>query len=141
MSYLAIILFIQNRFDMCSRWLNKPPFLIALDMIIKILPTWWPYDAFTISPFIFAKRKQLSIRLRNHEFIHMRQQGEMTLLIFLTWYLIEFIVRLIQYRNWQKAYLNISFEREAYRFDENYRYLSFRKSWHFLKFLKQSRKA
>ena len=34
--------------------------------------------------------------------------------IFYIWYIIEWLVRLIQYRSFSKAYENITFEKEAY---------------------------
>lgn len=50
----------------------------------------------------------------NHELIHTRQMLEMLLVFFYLAYIIEWLIRLIQYRNRMKAYVNISFEREAY---------------------------
>ena len=74
----------------------------------------------------------------NHERIHTAQQRELLFIPFYIWYLIEWLIRLIQYRNWNKAYLNISFEREAYTHGHNLSYLKNRKLYSFLKYLKQS---
>jgi len=70
-----------------------------------------------------------------HEFIHIKQWGELLYIGFLLWYVLEWLVRLIQYRNFDKAYKNISFEREAYA-NENYSdYLNKRKLFAFLNYL------
>ena len=70
-----------------------------------------------------------------HEFIHIKQWRELLYIGFLLWYVLEWLVRLIQYRNFDKAYKNISFEREAYA-NENYSdYLNERKLLAFLDYL------
>ena len=70
-----------------------------------------------------------------HEFIHIKQWGELLYIGFLLWYVFEWLVRLIQYRNFDKAYKNISFERGAYA-NENYSdYLNKRKLFAFLNYL------
>jgi hypothetical protein len=74
--------------------------------------------------------------LLNHERIHIRQQLEMLVFPFFIWYFLEFFIRLILYRNWKKAYYNISFEKEAYLNDNNADYLVNRKLYDFFKFLK-----
>lgn len=85
----------------------------------------------TLFPFIILRDKQLKQdkRILNHERIHIRQQVELLVLPFYVLYLIEFIVRLIKYKNRRKAYLNISFEREAYKNDSDLNYLKNRKLW------------
>ena len=50
----------------------------------------------------------------NHELIHTEQQLEMLILPFFLWYGVEWLIRLILYRNFYEAYRNISFEQEAY---------------------------
>ena len=50
----------------------------------------------------------------NHERIHEAQAREMLYIGFYIWYIIEWLVRLIQYRSFSKAYENITFEKEAY---------------------------
>lgn len=69
-----------------------------------------------------------------HERIHLRQQAELLLLFFLILYLIEFIVRLVQYRNVRSAYYAISFEKEAYAQETNSNYLKTRKAFSFIKY-------
>jgi len=73
--------------------------------------------------------------LLNHEKIHLKQQLELLILPFYLWYILEFVFRFIQYRNWQTAYKNISFEKEAYLNEGNLHYLNERRFWRFLKYL------
>lgn len=96
------------------------------------------FSGFTFFPFVFLKKKEdkLNRVLLNHERIHIRQQLEMLIFPFFVWYFLEFFIRLILYRNWKKAYYNISFEKEAYLHDNNAEYLKIRKLYSFLKFLK-----
>jgi hypothetical protein len=82
------------------------------------------------------KEDKLNRFLLNHERIHIRQQLEMLVFPFFIWYFLEFFIRLILYRNWKKAYYNISFEKEAYLNDNNADYLVNRKLYDFFKFLK-----
>ena len=96
------------------------------------------YTGITIFPFVFLKSKQLKGNqiLINHEKIHLKQQLELIIIPFYIVYGIEFLIRLIQYKNWHKAYLNISFEREAYTNQSNLNYLKQRSFWRFLKYLR-----
>ncbi len=91
------------------------------------------FRGFTFFPFVFLKnRKDTSNEvLLNHEKIHIQQQLEMLVVPFYIWYLLEFLYRLIQYRNSRVAYRNISFEREAYLNETNMDYLKIRKLYSF----------
>lgn len=95
------------------------------------------YAAITLYPFVFIRDKSLKKdeRLINHERIHLRQQLELLILPFYIFYVLEFLVRFIRYRNWHLAYVNISFEREAFINDCNMQYLKKRRFWQFLKYL------
>lgn len=88
-------------------------------------------------PFILLRDKRMKSnkRLINHEKIHLKQQVELLLILFYIWYLIEYFVRLIQYKDSNEAYRNISFEREAYANDSDLEYLTNRKLFSFLKYL------
>ena len=91
----------------------------------------------TLWPFIVMKHKVLKEDkvFLNHERIHLRQQLELLILPFFLIYGIEYLVRLIQYKNSYSAYRNISFEREAYQNETNLTYLKKKKIWSFLRFL------
>lgn len=96
------------------------------------------YVALTIWPFILVKKhiyKKDKI-LINHEKIHLRQQIELFWAPFFLWYVVEFIIKLIIYKNWNLAYRAISFEREAYTNENNPDYLKIRKFWSFWKYLR-----
>lgn len=94
------------------------------------------YRGITLFPFIFLLRKEdkRNAVLVNHEKIHIRQQLELLVLPFFIWYGIEFLIRLLQYNNWSRAYRNISFEREAYSKEKDLDYLQQRSFWSFLKY-------
>ena len=97
------------------------------------------YLGITIFPFVFLKQKKLKedIVLINHEKIHLRQQLEMLLLPFYAFYVLEFLVRLLRYKNWHLAYKNISFEREASAKESDLNYLKQRPFWNFLRYLRK----
>lgn len=95
------------------------------------------YVGMTLFPFVILKKKSLKEDrfLINHENIHLKQQIELLVVPFFLWYGIEFLVRLIRYKNWQLAYRNISFEREAYANEHHLEYLRSRRFWGFLGYL------
>nr|WP_321229888.1 hypothetical protein [uncultured Psychroserpens sp.] len=91
------------------------------------------YIGITIFPFIFLKYYDLKSNavLMNHEKIHLRQQLELLVIPFYVFYVIEFLIRLIQYKKWYLAYQNISFEREAFTKEKDLNYLKSRSFWSF----------
>ena len=118
------------------------------------------FRAMTIWPFIFIrleeKREYNDVDDR-HENIHGEQQKEMLcvaviiaailfavgcawwcclipLPLFFWWYLIEWLLRLFGKGN---AYRNISFEREAFSNEKDESYLSKRKRFAWIKYIKQ----
>jgi len=96
------------------------------------------YRGITLWPFIVLNNGcKKDITLLNHERIHLRQQIELLVIPFYIWYGIEFLIRYFQYKNWDKAYRNISFEREAYKNDFDLEYLKKRRFWGFLKYIKK----
>lgn len=94
------------------------------------------YTGLAIFPFVFLKNKSFKADavLVNHEKIHLKQQLELLILPFYLLYSVEFLVRLIKYKNWYVAYKNLSFEREAYCNEANMDYLKQRRFWHFIKY-------
>lgn len=95
------------------------------------------YLGLTIWPFIFLKNKKLKhdAILINHECIHIRQQIELLIFPFFIMYVVEFLLRLYQYKSWHVAYLNTSFEREAYKNENDFNYLKSRPFWGFMKYM------
>jgi len=95
------------------------------------------FCAVTIYPFVFLKNEQSKrdYVLLNHEYIHLRQQKELFWLVFFIWYGLEYLVKLLYYRNAYLAYKNISFEREAYYYENDLDYLKNRTAFSFMKFI------
>ena len=95
------------------------------------------YAAINLFGIIFARKefKPLSKVTENHERIHTDQMRELLYIFFYIWYMIEWLVRLFQYRDRKEAYLNISFEREAYSKQKDLGYLKYRKKYEFRKYL------
>lgn len=89
-------------------------------------------------PFIILNSK-LSLErqetLINHEKIHLRQQLELLVLPFYILYLANYIINLLVYKNHQKAYRNIIFEKEAFENEKRNDYLKSRKIWAFINFI------
>jgi hypothetical protein len=100
------------------------------------------YRGLTVFPFVLIKYRfdKENIVLVNHEKIHIRQQLELLVLPFFLWYFVEYAVRLLQYKNANLAYRNISFEREAYANELDLDYLETRSFFRFLKYLRENRK-
>jgi hypothetical protein len=97
------------------------------------------YRGLTLFPFVFIKYRFDSDDkvLVNHEKIHLRQQLELLVLPFFVWYFVEYAVRLLQYKNANLAYRNISFEREAYANERHLDYLKRRPFFSFLNYLRE----
>ena len=104
-------------------------------IVFKYLTPKW-VRGITLFPFIVLSEKldKNDSVLLNHERIHLRQQLEMLVIPFFVVYVIEFLLGYLKYRNWQKAYKNISFEREAYINEKDLHYLKQRSFWRFLKY-------
>ena len=86
--------------------------------------------AINLFGFIFALR-DLSPRELNHERIHTAQQRELLYLPFFLWYVTEWIVLCLKYRDMLKAYYHIRFEQEAYRHEGDPTYLNHRCHYHY----------
>lgn len=104
-------------------------------IILKNFPLRKKIAGITLWPFILVKMDNPTRRLIRHEQIHLRQQLELLIIPFYIWYLIEWLIRWSVYKDKDKAYRNISFEREAYQNDLNADYLWSRGFWKFLKYL------
>ena len=98
------------------------------------------YRGMAVYPFILMKyyKDQVNVVFLNHEKIHLRQQIEMLILPFFIWYILEFFIRFIQYKNRDLAYRNISFEREAYNKETDLNYLRNRSFFQFLHYMKSN---
>ena len=106
-------------------------------MIIITSPIFLPKGirGLTLFPFVFLSEKSdLHDKvLINHEIIHIRQQLELLVLPFYLWYLIDFGIQYLKYKNKHEAYRNIIFEKEAYKHEKDVDYLKTRKIFGFLR--------
>ena len=95
-------------------------------------------QAITLFPFILIKHKSLKndAKLLRHERIHLWQELELLILPFYILYLINYLVNMIRFKDHDKAYRSIVFEKEAFAFEENALYLKYRPFWAWLKYLK-----
>ncbi len=95
-------------------------------------------SAMALWPIILLKDTQAKENrfIINHEKIHHRQQLELLLIPYYLWYFAEYWIGMIKFKfNHHKAYMNISFEKEAYANQNNLNYLKERKwlaSWKYL---------
>lgn len=94
---------------------------------VNLFGTVWARDTSWIDKYII-----------NHERIHTAQQRELLFIIFYLLYGLEWLFRLVQYRNWYEAYKNISFEREAYTNGHDLTYLPRRKFFSWVKYLRKT---
>ncbi|BDU24992.1 MULTISPECIES: hypothetical protein [unclassified Flavobacterium] len=95
------------------------------------------YRGMAVFPFILIKYdfdKSNGVFV-NHEKIHLRQQLELLVIPFFVWYVLEYLIRLVQYQNMDLAYRNISFEREAYAKETELDYLKQRSFFQFLHYI------
>ncbi|MCQ2112825.1 MAG: hypothetical protein MJY95_05730 [Bacteroidaceae bacterium] len=99
----------------------------------KIIP-FGKFKAINLCGIIFTKMTLSSIELR-HEKIHSKQAIELLVVGFYLWYMIEWGIRLLKYRNSRVAYFNICFEREAYVNQKKKDYETTRKHFSFLKYM------
>lgn len=98
-----------------------------------------PFGTFTamnLFGIIFVRKGiKLTAADVRHERIHTRQMLEMLVLPFYLIYILEWLLRLVQTHNRLRAYLRISFEREAYIHQSEEDYLKRRRPYAWLRYL------
>ena len=72
------------------------------------------FYAITLFPFVFYNGEAMTERDIRHETVHLWQQVALLVLPFYVLYFLFWIINLIRFRNSQRAYMNIPFERSAY---------------------------
>lgn len=94
------------------------------------------FKGISLWPFIVMRNKSAAQDkvFINHERIHLKQQQELLVLPFYLFYVTEFFIRYILYRNPYTAYSNISFEREAYKNERDPEYCKNRRFWGFIQY-------
>lgn len=102
--------------------------------LVKLITLNWP-TAITLAPFgIYIKDAYFNVYgIRNEERTHWSQEWKLGIIPYYLIYVLEWLVKLPFYG--KKAYINLSFEREAntHYFDETY-WLR-RKTFDFIKYL------
>jgi hypothetical protein len=95
------------------------------------------FRGLTVFPFVVLRERNAQdyLVLMNHERIHLRQQIELMVLPFFVIYGLDFLVKLIRYRDKNLAYRNVVFEREAYENEIDLTYLKSRSLWRFLRYI------
>jgi hypothetical protein len=95
------------------------------------------FRGLTVFPFVLVRYRNAQdyLVLMNHERIHLRQQLELLVLPFFVIYGLDYVVKLIRYRDKNLAYRNVVFEREAYENENDLDYLKSRSFWRFLKYV------
>lgn len=96
------------------------------------------FKAIALFPFILIRDnfETNDLVLINHEKIHIRQQLELLIIPFYVLYFIDFTFKIILFKDKNRAYKNILFEREAYLNEENLDYLQTRPFWNWTRYLK-----
>lgn len=90
--------------------------LVPKNFCVNLFGTLWTRDTGWIDKHVV-----------NHEMIHTAQQRELLFVPFYLLYCLEWLWLLCRLRSLEKAYLSISFEREAYAHGYDLGYLSRRK--------------
>ena len=95
------------------------------------------FRGLTVFPFVVVRYRNDRdyLVLMNHERIHLRQQIELMVLPFFVLYGLDYLVKLIRYRDTNLAYRNVVFEREAYENEIDLMYLKSRSFWRFLRYI------
>ena len=130
----------------------------------KVVNSIIPFKGFismAMWPLVFIRKElegKFNFMVERHENTHGEQQKEMLLIgvaltivllvigcswwslfalpLFLWWYGLEYLFRLVQYMDLNLAYRNISFEREAYVNERNPQYLDSRRHFAWFNYLK-----
>lgn len=95
---------------------------------ISTLPLIKGFYAINLFGIVFARTKLNEVEQR-HEYIHTLQQREMLYVPFYIWYIVEWMIKLIIYRDALTAYRNIGFEKEAYHHQGDASYIKSRKPY------------
>ena len=100
-------------------------------IVSNLLPT-RGFTAVNFFGVVFVRRERMrwfSSRTMNHEYIHLEQMKELLYVPFYLIYLAEWAWKLMVFRSCRKAYMNISFEREARAHQNDLDYLKTRKRY------------
>lgn len=121
---------------------NLKPYIFYSNNILDKLSLFFKIGGIALFPVVIIRERYLQKRylakakkLINHETIHFQQALELLVIPFYVIYVLEYIFKAIKYLDIEKAYYNISFEREAYANESNLNYLIERKRYNWLKLI------
>lgn len=107
--------------------------------MVLVIPFIFPstFNALAIWPVIILREGDLRRDpvLMHHERIHLKQQVELLWVFFFLLYVLEFLAKIVIYRELKGAYRNISFEREAYENEHDMDYARRKPLWSFVRYL------
>lgn len=112
---------------------SKQAYFIIMKIIRNNIIPFPGYKAINLFGVLFVRNSaRISDIDINHEAIHSEQIKEMLYIFFYIWYVIEWIILCIKYLDYNKAYKNIRFEKEAYNNENNLEYIKDRKRYNYL---------
>jgi len=116
------------------------PIIIYNDKFLDRISLFMKIGGISLFPFIILREiyrdgneawVKEGKRIINHEMIHLQQTLELLVIPFYILYVVEYIIKVFIYLD--KAYMSISFEREAHDNDDNLDYLKNRKRYNWIK--------
>lgn len=90
------------------------------------------FHAITLFPFVFYNGQPLNGREVRHETVHLWQQAALLLVGFYVLYFVFWLIGLLRYRNSDRAYREIPFERSAYILESKSDVNPIRQSYHWI---------
>lgn len=90
------------------------------------------FHAITLFPFVFYNGQPLNGREVRHETVHLWQQAALLLVGFYVLYFVFWLIGLLRYRNRDRAYREIPFERSAYILESELDVSPARQSYHWI---------
>ncbi len=90
------------------------------------------FHAITLFPFVFYNGQPLNGREVRHETVHLWQQAALLLVGFYVLYFVFWLIGLLRYRNSDRAYREIPFERSAYILESESDVSLARQSYHWI---------
>ena len=106
------------------------PIILYNDKFLDIIKA----DGISLFPFVIIREKDRgNLRTINHETIHFQQTLECGILLFYVIYVIEFLIKMFVWGKTDTAYRNISFEKEAYKNQNDLEYFKHRKRWNWIR--------
>lgn len=94
------------------------------------------YKAINLFGVLFVRQDAVIDEITlNHEAIHTAQMKELLYIFFYIIYIVDWLIGLMAYVSFSKAYRDICFEKEAYANEKDLSYLNKRKAFAFIKYL------